>query len=424
MTKELNFICAADVHLGRIVEGKNSLQRLSYVILAWERLIETCLNHYPKIDALLLAGDLIDQDALFIEMQGVVRKGITRLIEHGIPVIAIAGNHDAKTLVKLNSLFSLPEFHLLGGKGEWERKTFIFQDRRVHVDGISFTEPSMLDNPLNRYHLPAVDRGEILIGLLHCDVDVVTSRYAPVSSADFCRFPHDAWILGHIHVPQNIHDQSPFVKYCGSLQGLDIGESGSRGACVLTIDPVGRVSAKPITLAPLRWEQVVVDLSEVTSEGWEEAVLRKIEESLSIQVIDYEFVELIGVRLVFEGRIEFFRELRRNLSRFQDQESALLNLNGKSIPYFIESIKNRTRPAWDLIRISEGGDFVAVLAKKLLQYQQQIQLPHGIYEQFELRLRREPFLKQCDQSWPSENECRELCLSRGLELLDELLEQK
>ncbi len=52
---EINIVCAADLHLGRQVGHRNSMQQRSYVIQAWERLIDACLNEQPKVDALLLA---------------------------------------------------------------------------------------------------------------------------------------------------------------------------------------------------------------------------------------------------------------------------------------------------------------------------------------------------------------------------------
>jgi len=424
---DINLICAADLHLGRQVGHRNSKQQRSYVIQAWERLIDTCLNECPKVDALLLAGDLIDKNGLFIEMHGIFRKGILKLQEQGISVIAIAGNHDAKVLDQFNRALGLSGFCLLGADGNWERKSFNFRERTLHVDGISFTDSFMRNNPIISRKWEPVPRGDVLIGLLHCDVDIMESKYAPVGSSDFCGLPHNAWVLGHVHIPKEIQLERPMVRYCGSLQGLDIGNSecGPRGAWKLTIDSFGTVTSKFLPLAPLRWEQVNVDLSGISAQDWESQILKKIEERIVAQIEQFSNIEMVGVKLKFEGRTKIYRELRQHLSKIQDQEEAGFTLEGRWIPYFVESVKNNTRPEFDLRSLANGRTIVATLARKLLQVQENQPLSEIIFEHLKEKLGTDPFLKRCEQdnAWPEEAECLELYLSQGYELLDELLEQ-
>lgn len=422
---EINFICAADVHLGRYVGPQNSQQQQqrSFVVQTWERLIDTCLNN--KVDALLLAGDLIDEDSLFIEMYGIFRKGILKLLERGITVIAIAGNHDAKVLNQFNRDLKHPGFCLLGADGNWQRKSFDFRGRIIHFDGISFTEASMMNNPINNHTWEKVPQGEVLIGLLHCDVDSAESKYAPVRSSDFKGLPHDAFLLGHIHSAQAIQKNVPLVRYCGSLQGLDIGSSecGAHGAWKLSIDSYGTITSSFLPLALLRWEQICVDLSKITSQDWESQVLKKIEEKLIAQIEDATNIEMIGVRVRFEGRTSLYRDLRRNLLKIQGQENARLNVGGERwTAYFIESIKNDTLPEYDLQALSEGKNIVATLARKLLQVQTTSSC-EIMHEHLQKKLGMDPFLKRCKDAWPEEAECLDLYVSQGYELLDELLEQ-
>ena len=307
--KDMNLVCAADLHLGRQVGPRDSGRKCSYVVQAWERLVDACVNAHPKVDALLLAGDLIDKNGLFIEMHGIFRKGILRLCEQGILVIAIAGNHDAKVLDQFNRALGVSGFCLLGADGIWERKSFNIRGRNLHIDGISFTDSYMRDNPFLNRKWEAISKGDVLIGLLHCDIDILGSKYAPVKSSDFCGLPHNAWMLGHIHIPREIQSERPLVRYCGSLQGLDIGSSecGSRGAWKLTIDSYGTVTSEPLPLAPLRWEQINLDLSEISIQDWEAQILQKIEQKLAAQIEHSEKIEIVGVRLKFEGRTKFLR---------------------------------------------------------------------------------------------------------------------
>lgn len=412
--KSINLMCAADLHLGRQVGAGE----ISPVVHAWERLIETCLQTEPKIDALLLAGDILDGSDLFVEMYGVLKKGITRLLDHQIPVIGIAGNHDAVILNQLNR--NLPGFSLLGANGKWERYSIHFSDRTLHIDGISFTEPFMLDNPILRYDLEKVRAHDLLIGLLHCDLYDGASKYAPVRPNDFERLPHAVWILGHIHIPRQVSDK-PLVSYCGSLQGLDVSENGPRGASLLTIDPYGSMSIRPIPLGPLRWERVVLDLTGFSIENWKSSLLEQIEKGLSDQMGNATHVEMIGVRLLLEGRTPAFPQISRAISEFELEGE--IGMNSRWVPYFIESIENRTRPMYDLTHLSEGSDFVAILARTLLAFESNESLMDGALEFAEKKLEQASYFKHCAKAFPDKGEIRKLYLQQGYELLSELLTQ-
>ncbi len=418
---DIHLICAADLHLGRQVGSERS-----YVIQAWEILIDTCINYEPKIDALLLAGDLIDKNNCFLEIRGVFLKGISKLLAQGIPVIAVKGNHDSKILDQFHSALGNSQFRLIGANGMWERTSFMIKGRVLHIDGISFTEAHMKSNPLSGRTWDPTSEGDALIGLLHCDIDVRDSDYAPVQSSDFNGLPHHAWILWHLHIPRTIRSDRPLVQHCGSLQGLDIGQSecGPRGAWKLTIDPYGTVASTFIPLAPLRWEQVGIDVSKISGSGWEEQVLKKIEDEITLLADDSEATEIIGVRLQLEGRTSIYRELLRNLPKLQEQESSGITSKGRFIPYFLESVRNHTRPELDLASLAEGKNIVSAIARKLLQAQQNQSLPEAVSMHLRDKLERDPYLKKRVNAWPEESECLELYLNQGYALLDELLGQQ
>ena len=419
---DITIICAADLHLGRQV---GPFLKNSFSILAWEKLIETCLQKNLIIDALLLAGDVIDSDDLFIEMYGILKKGIKKLLENDIKVIAIAGNHDPQVLNQIQKSLDVPGFHLLGRNGDWERLTLNIKGKNLHIDGISFTNAIMESNPFDKYKLTYPPKTEPLIGLLHCDVGVSSSKYGPVLATDFYKMEHNAWILGHIHIPKQISSR-PLVHYCGSLQGLDISEQGSHGALMLTITQSNVITIKPLPLAPLRWEYLSIDLSNFSLDDWESRLFQEIENQLIQQIqSENDHLEVVGLRLTLKGRTQIFRELRSNLKKIEDQESSGFYLNGKWISYFIESIQNETKPLYDLERLAEGSDFAGTLAKKLLNFKKSpLGTTSTIFKHLESRYQKDPALKQCPESWLTAEEAEELFLFKGYELLDELLEQR
>lgn len=419
---DITLICAADLHLGRQV---GAFLKKSFCIQAWEKLIETCLQKNLKVDALLLAGDVIDGDDLFIEMYGILKKGIKRLLENDIKVVAIAGNHDPQVLNQIQKSLDMPGFYLLGTSGDWERLTLNIKGKNLHIDGLSFTSAIMESNPFDQYKLTPAPKGEPLVGLLHCDVGISSSKYGPVLATDFYKMEHDAWILGHIHIPKEISCK-PQVRYCGSLQGLDISESGSHGALQLTITQNKTITMKTLPLAPLRWESLSIDLSNFSLDDWENRLFQEIENQLTQQIKDEnEHLEVVGLRLSLEGRTQIFRELRSSEKKIEGQDSSGFYLNGKWIPYFIESIQNETKPLYDLERLAEGSDFAGTLAKKLLNFKKSpVATNSAIYRHLESKYQKDSALKQCPESWLTAEEAEELFLIKGYELLDELLEQR
>ncbi len=420
---DIHLMCAADLHLGRHVSSKEAAQPESVVIEAWKNLIDACLQATPALDALLLAGDLIDKDGLFLPMRGVFRQGIIKLLDQGIFVFAIAGNHDPAVLRQMEQAVGRPEFCVLGKDGCWERKSLAIRGRVLHIDALSFTETAMKKNPLESRTWEPVSPKEVLIGLLHCDVDVPESFYAPVRASDFRGLPHLAWILGHIHIPQEIQAENPWVQYCGSLQGLDVSESGARGAWHLIIESQGNLAKKFVPLAPLQWQKITLDLSDLVLQDWENQIVQKIEEAIVKAVGKNSSASEIGVRLQLEGRTPLFRTLRQNLSKLQELREKI-SVGENLIAYFIESVIDKTRPELDLETLCQGSDMIAAFARKVKQIQESQKLSEEIVQWIEEKLSRDPFLKQCKKAWPTIAEYREIALHEGFQWLDQLLEQK
>src|SRR5690606_11412434 len=100
------------------------------------------------------------------------------------------------------------------------------------------------------------------------DRDQPGSRYAPVTSAELGRAPVDAWLLGHVHRPDfaaaGAAGGPAWAGYLGSLTANDPGEAGARGAWLLELAP-GRLEARHVALAPLRWQMLEVDVNGLES---------------------------------------------------------------------------------------------------------------------------------------------------------------
>ncbi len=71
-----------------------------------------------KADAVLFAGDVVESTNARFEAILPLEHNVRRLLDAGIQVIAVAGNHDVEALPRLAAL--IDGFELLGGGGQWE----------------------------------------------------------------------------------------------------------------------------------------------------------------------------------------------------------------------------------------------------------------------------------------------------------------
>ena len=62
-----------------------------------------------EVDALVLAGDLLDSSRTFVKEKLFLQSQLNRLAPFGIPVIVALGNHDAGVRTFLESIFILWE---------------------------------------------------------------------------------------------------------------------------------------------------------------------------------------------------------------------------------------------------------------------------------------------------------------------------
>ena len=266
----MKILCVGDIHLGR-QPSRLPARLLEYPGAralgptgAWDRTVDFAAK--ARVDAVLLAGDVVDQEDDFYEAYGDLRKGVETLSAAGISVLAVAGNHDGVVLPRLaDALPPIAEtasrFRLLGRDGGWEVADLKDRDGALvtRVVGWSFPASHVRSSPLAQGVPTSREGATWLIGLLHCDRDALGSSYAPVRTSELVEASTDAWLLGHIHKPDPLSLPRP-IGYLGSLTGLDPGETGPHGPWVLELTP-STVSISQRPLAPKRWEEVQVDVT-------------------------------------------------------------------------------------------------------------------------------------------------------------------
>jgi DNA repair protein SbcD/Mre11 len=261
---DFRLLLTGDLHIGRsssripVGVSPDSLRAAT----AWDRIVQLAIEE--KVDAVLLSGDIADEQNKFWEAIGPLEAGVRLLTENGIHTVAVAGNHDFEVLGKLATQLA-GNFTLLGRNGHWERITLENQTGPVlHIDGWSFKSRHVDRSPLDDYEY-STDPVVPTLGLVHGDLNAAGSHYAPLDQRQLETAGPDAWLLGHVHKPQLI-DGNLWILYPGSPQALDFGETGKHGPWIAEIRN-GRIETpEQIQLSTVWYESLSVDATGVAVE--------------------------------------------------------------------------------------------------------------------------------------------------------------
>lgn len=422
----LRILATADIHLGRrpirlpeVLTEQIPPNELGPAT-AWDRLVDLALEE--GVHALLLAGDVVESEFDFFEAYGEIKRGVARLSEAGVRVLAVSGNHDTRVLPSLAD--EMGALELLGRGGVWEPRNLSGGSEEVTIWGWSFQQALARRSPLES-EPPSLGPG-LNLGLLHCDRDQTNSPYAPVSSAALEEAGMDAWFLGHIHRPDSLTADHP-VGYLGSLTGLGIGEPGPHGPWMVSVDE-GRISdLQQLPIAPLRWERVEVDVEGLPdAEAARGRVLESIA-ALDEQLRTEEASPLaVGLRLTFAGHTGLREELEMLFTR---EELGDIDMGG-TIQYFVAGPPEfETLPLVDLAALSLQADPAGLLARRLVLLERQDGDPErrALLEEARKELTSvegNSAFKALGRDPSSEAELADLMLRAGRLALDQLLSGK
>lgn len=358
--RSARLLCTGDLHLGRR-PTRVDVDRGLGVREVWGRLVDCARDR--DVDAVVLTGDVIDEDNKFYEAFGPLRRGIDRLADRDIDVIAVAGNHDYDALVDFADAIDAPNFELLGRNGAWE-STVIERGSRPIVEfwGWSFPDAHYPRSPLPETRFGT--RNELWsIGLLHADLTDRDSVYAPVSTERLAHQGLDLWLLGHNHAPSRIHSNELLGLYPGSLQPLDPGEPGPHGPWIVDCGPGAEVAAQQIPMASLRYEVVEIDVSGIDDSNELRAnVVPELYRRTGKLSDEFSALERVVYRLCLVGQVRDPASVRREVKRLVDD----LVLTEKSVRADVDDVAVETTPEFDLEQLADGNDAVAYLADLLL----------------------------------------------------------
>jgi DNA repair protein SbcD/Mre11 len=251
------FRCASDDVRARLHDAGRA---------AFRRLVDLCLAE--KVHALLVAGDLYDDDRLTFTTEEFLLEQFERLCGAGIHVVVACGNHDHGHAEGRAARMHWPasRFTLFAGHDPAEVTITAADGTPVaRVVGCGHADDRDGENLAAQF--PAASGALPVVGLLHARVAGASGAerhpdLAPCTTADLAAAGYRYWALGHVHVRQELRDggrSAPLLGcYPGSLIGHRSDETAAHGALLVTVPRTGAVKTEFHPVAGVRWETLDV----------------------------------------------------------------------------------------------------------------------------------------------------------------------
>lgn len=257
----MKFIHAADLHIDSPMRGLDNYDGAPADLLrgatrrALIGLVDLALRE--KVDLVLLAGDIFDRDLGDFRAALFFREQMIRLVNAGILVFIVKGNHDAEGQIS-KRLPDLQGVHVFSSR---TAEVIDLADLGVAVHGRSFPERIVSEDLVPSYHEPVA--GRFNIGVLHTSLTgrVNHDTYAPTNVATLLEKNYDYFALGHVHAREIVRESNPRIAFSGNLQGRDVGETGSKGCELVIVDGNTITSAEHVSLDVVRWHAMSLDVT-------------------------------------------------------------------------------------------------------------------------------------------------------------------
>ena len=421
-------LATADIHIGRRpskLPDVTQAQRFSCARMWEETIVDRAIRE--KVDLVALTGDAVDHDNRFFEATGPLERGLVRLAEAGIPTYAVAGNHDFDVLPRLVDAIGPEHFHFLGAGGAWDEAIFQSRDgHKLRIHGYSFPSNYVPTSPLARYDL-APDADVPTLGLLHADLDAGDSSYGPVSRAELAARDVTLWLLGHVHAAQFYPAAAgPAILYPGSPQAMDPGETGVHGPWLVEIAGPRQVTARPLGMSRVRYEQLAVDLGgAATQEEFQARVTAECRRRLAEVASGDGPPERLVLRLELVGRTAVCGQVEGWVGPLAEE----FDPSAGGVTATIDKVTNNTRPEIDLEELAAKHDPPGVLAGVLLrlesgQGEEELKVLLREAHQKMLQVHRSATYARIDDGPPDLDAARRCLLHQGMLLLETLRSQE
>jgi DNA repair exonuclease SbcCD nuclease subunit len=253
MTYNIAFF--ADPHIGYRAKVKSDASgtniRVADGYEAFREIIEQIITSDPKIDAVVIAGDLFHYSHPTIKDISTVQYYLRKLAEHKIPVYILAGNHDATDIrseLAANAAVDDPDrgiYSLFAPYQKYELTDGIILHSVAHhglsADKAPQVEASSADINIFTTHGAALDPKNQ--DLLRC-ADSPREQIVPIDLITSDLF--SAKLLGHYHSRYAVGGEALNTWYSGSTLRRGFSDApGDRGWLMVQVEVDGSVKFIP-----------------------------------------------------------------------------------------------------------------------------------------------------------------------------------
>lgn len=266
----MRFIHTSDWHLGRLFHGRHLTEDQAHVLEEFHRVVRDA-----RPDAVVIAGDIYDRAVPPTEAVELLDDTLARLLlDGGVPVILIAGNHDSPERIGFGGkVLARQGLHVAGTLEETVRPV-VLRDAYGAVYFVPFTyaEPALVRNLFGNADL--IDHDAAMRFLVEARLKLVPAKARKVaiahafiagsleseserplsvggsgSVASQVFAPFDYTALGHLHNAQQAGAAK--IRYAGSLLKYSFDEARhTKGIHLVELDETGSARVETIHLRP------------------------------------------------------------------------------------------------------------------------------------------------------------------------------
>jgi DNA repair protein SbcD/Mre11 len=365
----MRILCASNLHLGRRVSGLPDHAGLDPARISagavWNRLANAAVTY--DVDAVLLAGDVIDRESGLFEPVGALQEGLGVLGRQGIPVVAIAGDEDFDALPRaIEALRSDVQGGTITLLDARRSSTEIGKNGdRATVIGVSQTGQTGVDDLLAA--VPEVETSHPRIVMLHAsltDGNAPEGTFQPVRLDALAASGTDIWVLGAQPEPDIVVLRETTAIEPGATLPAGGTETGMHGATLVELFEDGQLVCDLIPLAPVQFEDLDLDLGGLQSlEDIEGAVVRALTETLESALAADAVGSLAAV--LCPVSLTGATPLHGEIPALMEELARTLAVQQQGVVAAIQSVEIDTRPEIDIDPLLGRPDPVGELARLL-----------------------------------------------------------
>ncbi|MEG0479964.1 MAG: exonuclease SbcCD subunit D [Clostridium sp.] len=239
----MKFVHLGDLHIGKIIHEFSMLQDQQHALNSILDLLKE-----EEVDGLIIAGDLYDRSVPPSDAVEVLSVFLTSVLEMGIKIFAISGNHDSSERISfLSSVLEKQGLYIEGTfNGEVKATTFEKDGEEVNIYLLPYLDPALIrklykDSSIKTHEdalravVSTINIKSPSILVAHAFVGgsstVLSDSERPLSIGNaeivspeiFKDFDYVA--LGHLHRSQRVLSEN--IRYSGSLLKYSTSEANN-----------------------------------------------------------------------------------------------------------------------------------------------------------------------------------------------------